>query len=168
MLLGFRPALASILRQVLTKPLSFGCSQTSNGQGPRSVRHLSSMLSSPAYIVLCAPKRVYGIEMDYRSAIVRDDDRSLTMTNHDLIDETSAPGDARIEEIEESVIRKACLADKWKAEEKNTRGAIPLKRLQAWLQQPETTNECTQYTCLMNPTCGSIIDAWVRIEQPKW
>lgn len=130
------------------------------------------------------PYRVYCIEKDYASGTVRENLDFLVHTNHDLADEGAEAFEApsyhefaREDEddpgtglgsLEESITRRACLADKWRAETKNAEGAAQLRRLKQWVQQPETTNECTQYTCIMDPESGEIVDAWVRLEPPYW
>lgn len=132
------------------------------------------MISSPCYLTFCSPDSILLIEKDLKSAVVDASTDFLTVTNHDKEMETwttthweTALKKGKIPEIggvrailDDSVERKECLTNMWK----DCRGSRQyLKNVQTWLETQPVTNECTHFSCIMDPSVDGGGLLWVRM-----
>ncbi|KAK7031486.1 NAAA-beta domain-containing protein [Favolaschia claudopus] len=160
-LLGFRPSISSILRQILLSP-----------SPPPSLASLAETLSSrsttPCYLIFCTPASVLILEKDLKSAVVKTADDFLAVTNHDTRLEGLTPeewramlqreGGAVHDVVLDSIERKECISHLWKKEGKG----LKVKDVVRQLQVQPVQNECTHYSCVMDPSVDGGGLLWVR------
>ena len=141
MLFGFRPSIPSILRRVL---LGYG--------PPPPLSHIASTLSktpsSPCYLMFCTPTDVLLLEKDLKTATTITSPSFLVVTNHDSDSEGVPPSEVRREIQKDSVERKTCV------ERLRARLAVPptVDDVRSWLRVRPITNECTHFSCIMDPS----------------
>lgn len=137
-LLGFRPSIASILRDfIIPRTLPphhiYGLLTKIHGLPMRPFYDpgtiyttVSETLSTAAYLIFCKPNSVSIMEKDLATAEVRSSMSFMAVTNHDTTYEANHDeaahaayarkgivGDGMRELVEESVERKKCLVEKW-------------------------------------------------------
>ncbi|KDR70986.1 hypothetical protein GALMADRAFT_254613 [Galerina marginata CBS 339.88] len=166
LLLGHRQSIASELRQILLSP-----------GGVPTLDELANRFSqsrvSSCYLTFCTPSSVLVVEKDLTSAITQTSNDFLAVTNHDLAMEAWTPeqwrhllesglvpdlGGAR-EIVEESVERKECLCNLWrdKGVEKTS-----VSDVKDWLRRYPIRNECTHFSCIMDPSVQGGGLLWVE------
>jgi hypothetical protein len=174
---GFRPAIASHLRNViLPNPAE---------PPPKPIIPLTVAMAqprtSPCYLVLCDGELTTVIEKELIGAKIRNSKEFIVHTNHDTrSDNPAEPAQAEKSMIlgmeiflEESEERRACIQKKWdglrkrhekKLNEGLERGeAFDLKppmvkedRLREWVRAYPIMNECTHFGCIMDAKTGTI------------
>jgi hypothetical protein len=188
-LLGFRPSIASILRDCILPR-----TQTSQANGrqldPRPhyrefdiCTNIPITPSTAAYLIFCTGKEVLVLEKDRVTATILMSSNFLAVTNHDSRYDAqpyaahaahakkAMMGVGMEDVVDESVERKQCLATKWETwsreqRRKRRRGAaerpegVLFEQLKAWMQEYPTRNSQTHFLCLMDPTQGTI--RWAR------
>lgn len=137
-LLGFRPSIASMLRDIIvprTLPPTHSWGLANHAIDLRvpslydagsNFVNLAAVLSTAAYLILCTPDSITIFEKDLTTAEIRSSKSFLAVTNHDVAYEheqteaahaasakKGAVGDGMRELVEESVDRKKCLVRKW-------------------------------------------------------
>ena len=101
--LGFRPAISSVLRSILFEHVAdidaapaeptgghdhLDASRTEEQDHmAATLSKLSTSRSTAAYLIFCTPQKVYVVEKDHKSARIRESDTYLTAYNHDGSDE---------------------------------------------------------------------------------
>ncbi|KAH7305607.1 beta subunit of N-acylethanolamine-hydrolyzing acid amidase-domain-containing protein [Rhexocercosporidium sp. MPI-PUGE-AT-0058] len=176
-LLGFRPAIGSCLRDaILAEPLVMP-------QGHDSLRmtieRLNSIPTAPCYVILCDGITTAVIERDLKTNDVRSSREFIVHTNHDTDSAGSVrPGqDQRTKNgilsmegwLEESEDRMNCLTKRWNSlrrrhDKKQQADGVragdlrpPVVReelLRKWMATYPITNECTHHSMIMDPkTC---------------
>ncbi|EAU80865.2 hypothetical protein CC1G_03041 [Coprinopsis cinerea okayama7 len=166
LLLGFRQSISSQLRTLLLSP----------GPAP-SLDHISSTFqsnhASPSYLTFCSPAEVMVIEKDLKSATVQRSDSFLAVTNHDAMMEEWDEGVWRttVKEsgltdiggiMEDSIQRKRCVAGMWKecsgglvtakgSGMSGKEGGVSVEDVKKWLRTYPVRNECTHFSCIMDP-----------------
>ncbi|KAI0976526.1 beta subunit of N-acylethanolamine-hydrolyzing acid amidase-domain-containing protein [Xylaria arbuscula] len=145
---------------------------------------LTSMPSAPCYLILCNGQEAAVITKDYITITVRSAYGFIAQTNHDLEDDEE--GMAQKHEttrqdrrevikfsfgiegwVEESVDRLLCLQKRWNRLKRNFQGkvstvsptatlSITEKTVRRWMSHYPTTNECTHFTCILDPAKGKI------------
>lgn len=186
-LLGFRPSIASILRDyIVPRTLDTGPPRQATGLSakpfydPRTISTtLPATLSTAAYLIFCTPESTTILEKDLAIAKSRSSNSFIAITNHDIADaqdhdeaahathaKNGVVGDGMRELIEESVDRKKCLVGKWEGwsnkqrRVRNVGAGVPLEKLKEWMLAFPTSNEMTHFVCIMDPLKGRI--RWVR------
>ncbi|KAG9234829.1 beta subunit of N-acylethanolamine-hydrolyzing acid amidase-domain-containing protein [Amylocarpus encephaloides] len=177
-LLGHRPSIASHLRSVLFSPSSSSSSSSTSLSTPSPTTALTSITSSPCYLILCSPSLTTAIERDLHTSTIRTSSTFLVQTNHDQ-DLPSSALTSQTERtiplggamwIEDSEDRANCVASKWEAvarkqiharvseakEEEPFQPSIVEKTLAKWVRAYPTFNETSHFGCVMDPTTGTI------------
>lgn len=136
-LLGFRPSISAVLRELLL-PSSLPCHKEHksitgghfSSPGLSGIdSYVKQIRSATAYLIFCTGKETMVIEKDFESVNTRRSETFVTATNHDHDQEAlSSPikrdiasaqhdqyflGIGMQDLIEESMERKQCITDKW-------------------------------------------------------
>lgn len=167
-LLGLRPSISSRLRGLLLAPAP--------APGVENlVATTRAWASSPCYLLFCTPTRVVLVEKDFGSARVMEEARFAAVANHDVDMEewdedafrvlAARSGGVGMEElVADSRMRKQLVVDAWRSHSRRSSrgggGTVRLRDVVKWLQIPEVTNECTHYSCVMDPAAGTVV--WSR------
>ena len=152
------------------------------------------MTTTACYLCFCNGKETTVIEKDRISAKVRSskefivvtnaDDNSVTHTSTDK-QNTSTPEEIDLKEIlEEAQDRQQCARNNWvnmrvaKARsnglailsDDDLKTLADLDDVVEMVQKYPTTNECTHFACVMEPTLGSIrwCRRWMEPVSAKW
>lgn len=177
-LLGFRPAISSILRQCLTPSRVADGKFRSVGTNLEKIEQgLPGIATTAAYLIFSDGERTITLEKDHKTALVRSASDFIVKTNHDLADESSAPlkSTARnlpsktleitgMEDIvEESISRKEAALGLWeKATKKSGRdsttgeAALSQAEVSDWLCKYPITNEETHFGTIMDAIAGQV------------
>ncbi|KAJ6581095.1 beta subunit of N-acylethanolamine-hydrolyzing acid amidase-domain-containing protein [Mycena capillaripes] len=161
LLLGFRPAIPSILRSILLSP-----------SPPSSLASLTRDLprkrSTPCYLTFCTPSSILVLEKDLVSAVSQTSDDFLAVTNHDLRMEQLSPdgwrallervGQQHDMIVEDSIERKQCVSQIWA--KKGAR--LKVEDVARQLEMKPVQNECTHFSCIMDPAVDGGGLLWVR------
>ncbi len=167
MLLGFRRSVPSHLRAILLSP---GLPQTL-ADLIQWATHPKTRLSS-CYLTFCSPASVLVIERDLASATHQTSDDFLVCTNHNqdmehlsqpelvqLLHKHGISGGAIEPIIADSVTRKECIMRKRRLTRRNRRS---LSELKEWLEEEPVKNECTHFSCIMDPSAEGGGLVWVQ------
>ncbi|TFK67722.1 hypothetical protein BDN72DRAFT_879494 [Pluteus cervinus] len=167
LILGFRPSISSYLRHLLLSP-----------DPPPSLTSLAETLpsrpSSPCYLTFCSPEGVLVLEKDFTTAVVQTSDQFLTVTNHDRMME--AMGNETFKQfieqerkaidvgllhdvLEDSRDRKERMTELFKAARPAT---ITSRTVRDWIEAYPIANECTHFSCIMDPSVEGGGLVWVR------
>jgi hypothetical protein len=176
-ILGFRPAIASHLRNTIFPDPA--------GPPPLPTMGLTVAIAqsktAPCYLVLCDGEATTAIEKDLIGARIRNSKEFIVHTNHDTrSDDPAEPAqneksmilgmEALVEESEE---RRACVQKKWdgvrRRHEKKLNEALEREeafelkqpmvredRLREWVRAYPVMNECTHFGCIMDAKTGTI------------
>ncbi|KAI5460406.1 hypothetical protein BGZ63DRAFT_247059 [Mariannaea sp. PMI_226] len=189
--LGFRQSVSSVLRDVL---LGTGLQQRSgrrkekDGEANPHELDVSAVISdqatsssTAAYIIFCTPDRVFIVEKDHRTALVRESDTFLTAYNHDAIDEENpksqpeASGECTQTEtaigmseiIKFSLDRKSHLDEMWQRRVaacqhlyETQSQAVTFPDVLLFVKHKKISNDETHYAVIMDPVDGKVI--WRR------
>jgi len=167
-LLGYNSSIASQLRHILLSP----------GSAPtleELSRRFQEYKASSSYLTFCSPSSVLIIENDLTSAVSHLSEEFLAVTNHDVAMEGWDPdrwqnfvktemtpgldsGGVK-EMMGESIERKECMCTLWR--EKGNRNAS-IEDLKTWLRMYPVRNECTHFSCLMDPAASGGGLLWVE------
>jgi hypothetical protein len=161
LLLGFRPSIPSVLRSILLSPTP-----------PPTLASLAQDLprkpSTPCYLTFCTPASILVLEKDLVSAVAQTSDDFLAVTNHDLrmeqltpdgwraLLEREGPGHDAI--VDDSIERKQCVSQIWA--KKGAR--LKVKDVARQLEVQPVQNECTHFSCVMDPAVDGGGLLWVR------
>ncbi|KAF4419111.1 hypothetical protein FACUT_11569 [Fusarium acutatum] len=142
---------------------------------------LSTSNSTAAYLILCQPDRVFVIEKDHRSALIRESDTFLTAYNHDVKDEdnpeqlqqaaaelaTGEDATGMADLVAYSLERKQDLDELWRKCVRACRRRYKLRNdvvtredVVKFLQNDMIRNEETHYAVIMDPKEGKVM--WRR------
>ena len=179
-LLGFRPAISSLLRQCLL-PARNSSINLSNSQNTfDSIRQLMpSMKSTAAYLIFSDGNRTMTMEKDLHSALVRVSEDFIAICNHDEAEEREEVVDVEgsskaVKEatgmellLEDSHDRKKLAMQLWERatwKHKRTNDAqsrsMNTKKLIKLVKTYPITNEETHFACIMDPRKGEFV--WVE------
>ncbi|KAI1355325.1 beta subunit of N-acylethanolamine-hydrolyzing acid amidase-domain-containing protein [Xylaria sp. FL0043] len=150
----------------------------------KQAKALTFIPSAPCYLILCDGQEAAVITKDYITGTVRSTREFIAQTNHDPGEhelaiakkQETAPQERRklmtssfgIEGwVEESTDRLQCLQKKWDRFQRSLRakrssGPLPAapsiteRTLRKWMSDYPTLNECTHFTCIMDPAAGKI------------
>ncbi|KAJ7173613.1 beta subunit of N-acylethanolamine-hydrolyzing acid amidase-domain-containing protein [Mycena filopes] len=160
LLLGFRPSIPSVLRNLLLSP-----------SPPPSLDSLAKNLprkpSTPCYLAFCTPASILVLEKDLVSATVQTSADFLAVTNHDFKREPLNPdgwrallaGQGQFDAlIGDSIERKQCVSKIWEKNGVRLKVADVVGRMQV---QP-VQNEATHFSCVMDPSVNGGGLLWVR------
>ena len=166
LLLGQKPSIATLLRQVLLSPEPVPTLQ-------ELASKFKGMKTSSSYLIFCTPSEVLVMEKDLNSAVVRTSKEFLAMTNHDedmeawshehwqemLAKERFLEVSGARAIVEESVDRKECLCKLWQL-----KGVEPVTvdDLKLWLRKHPIRNELTHFSCIMDPSVEGGGLVWVE------
>ncbi|KAF3928270.1 hypothetical protein AA313_de0208373 [Arthrobotrys entomopaga] len=182
--LGLRPSVATQLREFLIptwnkKPQSLADIIETFPQNP----------CAPCYVTLCDGQRAFFLEKDVHGAGIDESDEFITGTNHDarmddwksedyftyaktLAKHENATTAAGISEelLEDSQVRKNCIRLLYtgaqnatrvrRSTRRRTEGGIGLEKVVSWCETFPITNECTHFSCIMDPKEGEI--SWLK------
>jgi len=166
LLLGQRPSIASQLRKILLSP-----------GPPPTLTELSHYFNhtkaSSCYLTFCTPSSVLVLEKDLKSATTHTSDQFLAVTNHDVVMEawsheqwrylvqvgTSQAVNAAHELVEESMERKECMCDLWRSQGSDN---VSVEDVKSWLRRYPIRNECTHFSCIMDPLAQGGGLVWVE------
>jgi len=174
---GFRPAIASYLRNAIFSHIE-GSSHVALGDLTAA---MAQPKTAPCYLVLCDGERTAVIEKDLVGAKIRESKEFIVHTNHDTKSEDPAvPAQSEKSTIlglevflEESEERRECVQKKWDAlvkrlEKKENEtwvssGVVEVKppmvreeRLREWVRAYPVMNESTHFGCIMDAKTGTI------------
>ncbi|KAI0810228.1 beta subunit of N-acylethanolamine-hydrolyzing acid amidase-domain-containing protein [Xylaria sp. FL0064] len=150
----------------------------------KQAKELTFIPSAPCYLILCDSQEAAVITKDYITGTVRSTRDFIAQTNHDPGEhevaiakkQETTPQERRklmtssfgIEGwVEESADRLQCLQKKWDRFERSLRakrspGYLPAapsiteRTLRKWMSDYPTLNECTHFTCILDPAVGKI------------
>lgn len=188
--LGFKPSIASIMRDFIIPRTAPGQDQSENRSSqveakPRySEADISTLLpsirSSAAYLIFCTPSETFALEKDRKTANILSSSTFIAVTNHDISYEDQSPHLAHaskgrlgmtMQDINKnSIDRKRCLVVKWEKwrerQSYNSRkgraraDGVPLEVLKAWMMEAPTCGYLTHFVCVMDPKKGEF--KWIR------
>ena len=163
LLLGRRPSIASQLRKILLSP---GLPPTLTDLS----HYFNHTKASSCYLTFCAPSSVLVIEKGLKSATTHTSDQFLAVTNHDvaveawsqehwrhLVHEQALQGVREI--MEESMERKECMCNLWCNQGSDN---ISTEDVKSWLRRYPIRNECTHFSCIMDPSAQGGGLVWVE------
>jgi hypothetical protein len=145
---GYRPSIASRLRQMMLSETAPSLSSLAEGLSGKK------WPSCPCYLTFCTESTVMVVEKDLESAVLHKSDEFLAVTNHDRKDETSsewtkvvANSEYAEKILEDSIDRKRCM------EEMYSDGCRPVrvKDVMGWMVTEPVLNESTHLSCMMDP-----------------
>jgi len=180
-LLGRRPSISSVLRQSLLMPI-LPTLETLASEVP-------SIPSTAAYLIFSDGDKTMVFEKDHRTAITRQREDFIVVTNHDRADESQrmANENARNassslglggEEFLESVTREICIKEEWReaviraigvdlggdsavdGENEDFGVSVSKANVVVWLGRWPITNESTHYAAVMDPKKGDVV--WLK------
>ncbi|KAJ7355713.1 beta subunit of N-acylethanolamine-hydrolyzing acid amidase-domain-containing protein [Mycena albidolilacea] len=173
LLLAFRPSIPSRLRSLLL-----------SSSPPPSLaaiaRDFPRTPSTPCYLTFCTPASVLVLEKDLISAVVQRSNDFLAVTNHDLgmealdpdgwrdfVAQEVRPGIERDVLLDDSLERKECVSRMWVGANQGSKGkgkkrGLKVADVARQLEVQPVQNECTHFSCVMDPAVegGGLI--WVR------
>ncbi|KAL8712373.1 MAG: hypothetical protein Q9225_006950 [Loekoesia sp. 1 TL-2023] len=173
-LLGFRPPIASILRQCLIPSKhpsnNIQCPGTSLEQ---IIKEVPLVKSTASYLIFCDGIRTFTMEKDLKTANVRSSNDFIVACNHDQAEETDRqPEDAENSKsddalkatgmdilVEESTNRQMRLTKLWRNSAARN-STVTTKKLRGWIRKYPITNEQTHFATILDPTTGAIV--WVE------
>ncbi len=184
-LLGLRPAISSILRQVLIPTSNSPSNLKSLGSTLDSIeRNLPSMKTTATYLIFSDGDRTVTMEKDNHTAVVRSSTDFIVTTNHDQADELRPKSEIAAQDasgrtlqvtgmegiVEDSIIRKEAAIARWekhsdtaKRASKNTSGEQSMfltpEKVVEWVESYPTANEETHFAVVMDPKEGKVIYA---------
>ena len=184
-LLGIRPAISSILRQVII-PTSESPSDVKALGGTLETieRNLPSVKTTATYLIFSDGNRTVTMEKDNHTAVARSSKDFIVTTNHDQADELRPKSEIAAQDaygrtlqvtgmegiVEDSIIRKEAAVERWeqysKTAKRVSRGSSDdqslfptAERVIEWVESYPTTNEETHFTVVMDPKEGKVIYA---------
>lgn len=183
-LLGFRPSISSILRQLLLPTLYSSPVAGASASLDSIERKLPQTKSTAAYLVFSDGNRTMTLEKDHMTAIVKSSDSFIVACNHDASFDHCSKTTAEIldvrsralkltgseELIEESVDRKRSATNLW--EHSSTRKKrksnpsshnsfyVTTRNVVEWMDTYPIRNESTHYGVVMDPKKGKVI--WIK------
>ncbi|KAF3940916.1 hypothetical protein ABW19_dt0202229 [Dactylella cylindrospora] len=184
-ILGLRRSISSQLRSfLLPEP----------GKEPITlteiIKTFPSTPSSISYITLCDGDQAVLLEQDIHHANVTTSNTFLAGTNHDARMERWKASDYKaftqkqgeetagitVDLLEDSQHRKKCIRRLYEhatskrrlraGAKKHLEGGIGIKTVASWLQTWPTMNECTHFSCVMDPKEGEIVWAKNYLKPP--
>jgi len=185
-LLGLRPSISSQLRTLLLAP----------GEPPSPIElleHFKTTTASPCYLTFCSPSMALILENDLESCRPADSSTAFcAVANHDLWAEvwaaaTKAGGDAleewggepTSEVLVDSVDRKECVAALWcgrgigagapgaRVGSRAPGTGVTEADVREWLRTYPVRNECTHFSCIMDPSQEGGGIPWVETYDNK-
>lgn len=170
-LMGFRPSIASRLREYII-PREGKILPTLEEFASR----LPSTTTTACYITACDGDVTTILEKDLNTAQIRSACNFVTVTNHDQACErdisltsgstNSSQSNDTDDILDESIDRKSCLENRWRTtstlRRKGSRkeDCVTIEDLQKWMGMYPTVNECTHFAAIMDPKEGDVV--WCR------
>lgn len=181
-LLGYRQSISSCLRDLLyeDKPKS---TEKTEPMGLEAIaKDLSSQHTTAAYLLFSDGHQSMALEKDFSDAHTRwSEDGFLVATNHDFErpdeDKKVTPAashaaqqarqQAMADLLEDSTERAECVSQKWRKKQRRNasrnRGVSQDEAIM-WVSDYPTTNECTHFATVMDPSEGVIRWAHAYVE----
>jgi hypothetical protein len=185
-LLGWRPSIASILRDFLlsgdkstwsSRPSRTFTSPWTYEDIVAQLQQERTFASTACYLCFCSGKETAVIEKDRVSASVRTSDEFIVVTNSDHHADATCRqpihkpihDDVLQEIVEEAVNRRRCAERNWqvmRAEQE----AMNVQDVIGLVQRYPTTNETTHFACVMDPDTGRIVwcRSWKKSVGARW
>lgn len=184
-LLGIRPAISSILRQVLIPTLKSPSNVRSIGGTLDSIeRNLPSMKTTATYLIFSDGDRTVTMEKDNHTAVVRSSKEFIVTTNHDQSDESRPKSEIAAQDasgrtlqvtgmegvVEDSILRKEVAVRRWEKHSEAAKSAsrngpdcqpvfLTTEKVVDWVESYPTANEETHFAVVMDPKEGKVIYA---------
>ncbi|KAL0579494.1 hypothetical protein V5O48_002536 [Marasmius crinis-equi] len=165
-ILGKRPSNPSRLRTILLS------SQPPPSSQQALEAELAKFPGSPCYLTFCTPENIFVFERGLDKPTVHTSSSFLAVTNHDKNMEewdeeewttfmrTQFQKDDVVRDlVADSVERKKCICSLW--EGRSAAGRLKVADVVNWLQTKPLLNECTHYSCVMNPASSGGGLLWV-------
>ena len=183
-LLGFRPSISSLLRQMLLPSLHSSPVAGFSASLDSIERELPKTKSTAAYLIFSDGNRTMTLEKDHMTAVVQSSDSFIVACNHDASFDHVSKTTAEILDvrsnalkltgkedfIEESVERKRSATNLWEhSSTRNKRKSEPpshkisyltTKNVIEWMDTHPIRNESTHYGVVMDPKKGKFI--WIK------
>ncbi len=184
-LLGIRPAISSILRQVLIPTSNSPSNVKSLGSTLDSIeRNLPSLKTTATYLIFSDGERTITMEKDNHTAVVRSSKEFIVTTNHDQADELRPKSEIAAQDasgrtlqvtgmegiVEDSIVRKEAAVKRWEQQSNAAKRAsgnrsddepvyLTTKKVVEWVESYPTANEETHFAVVMDPKEGKMIYA---------
>ena len=184
-LFGIRPAISSILRQVLIPTSNSPSNVKSLGGNLDSIeRNLPSMKTTATYLIFSDGDRTITMEKDNHTAVVRSSTEFIVTTNHDQADELRPKSEIAAQDasgrtlqvtgmegiVEDSIVRKEAAVGRWEKYTKAVKRAsgnssenqpiyLTTPKVVEWVESYPTANEETHFAVVMDPKEGKMIYA---------
>ena len=184
-LFGIRPAISSILRQVLIPTSNSPSNVKSLGGDLDSIeRNLPSMKTTATYLIFSDGDRTITMEKDNHTAVVRSSTEFIVTTNHDQADELRPKSEIAAQDasgrtlqvtgmegiVEDSIVRKEAAVGRWEKYTKAVKRAsgnssknqpicLTTPKVVEWVESYPTANEETHFAVVMDPKEGKMIYA---------
>ena len=184
-LFGIRPAISSILRQVLIPTSKSPSNVKSLGGTLDSIeRNLPSVKTTATYLIFSSGDRTVTMEKDNHTAVVRSSTEFIVTTNHDQADELRPKSEIAAQDasgrtlqvtgmegiVEDSIVRKEAAVGRWEKHTKEARRAsgdspknqpnyLTTPKVIEWVESYPTANEETHFAVVMDPKEGKMIYA---------
>ena len=184
-LFGIRPAISSILRQVLIPTSNSPSNVKSLGGDLDSIeRNLPSMKTTATYLIFSDGDRTITMEKDNHTAVVRSSTEFVVTTNHDQADELRPKSEIAAQDasgrtlqvtgmegiVEDSIVRKEAAVGRWEKYTKAVKRAsgnssknqpiyLTTPKVVEWVESYPTANEETHFAVVMDPKEGKMIYA---------
>lgn len=183
-LLGFRPSISSLLRQMLLPSLYPSPVAGSPATLDSIERKLPKTRSTAAYLIFSDGNRTMTLEKDHITAVVKSSDRFIVTCNHDAsfdhVSKTTAEIldtrsnalklTGREDLIEESVDRKKKARNLWEHSSSRKKSkskrpshnspSVSTQNVIDWMDTYPIRNESTHYGVVMDPKKGNFI--WIK------
>ena len=184
-LFGVRPAISSILRQVLIPTSKSPSNVKSLGSTLDSIeRNLPSIKTTATYLIFSDGDRTVTMEKDNHTAVVRSSTEFIVTTNHDQADELRPKSEIAAQDatgrtmqvtgmegiVEDSIVRKEAAVRRWEKHRKAVKRSssnssedqsiyLTTPKVIKWVESYPTANEETHFAVVMNPKEGKMIYA---------
>lgn len=184
-LLGIRPAISSILRQVLIPTSNSPSNVKLLGSTLDSIeRNLPSLKTTATYLIFSDGERTITMEKDNHTAVVRSSKEFIVTTNHDQADELRPKSEIAAQDasgrtlqvtgmegiVEDSIVRKEAAVKRWEQQSNAAKRAsgnrsddepvyLTTKKVVEWVESYPTANEETHFAVVMDPKEGKMIYA---------
>ena len=184
-LLGLRPAITSILRQVLLPTKNSPNNVKSLGGTLDTIeRKLPLLKTTATYLILSDGERTVTMEKDNHTAVVRSSRDFIVVTNHDQADESRSKSEIVAQDasgrtlqvtgmegiVEDSIMRKKVAVKRWETHLKAAKRAsrvgsreqpvlLTARDVFEWVGSYPTANEETHFAVVMDPKEGKMVYA---------
>ncbi|KAK7415023.1 hypothetical protein QQX98_006160 [Neonectria punicea] len=187
-ILGFRPAISSIIRSTFFSPQHTTCKNAANPSIVDMARSIASIPTAPCYLTFSDGKKAVVVEKDLLSGRIRAADNFIVQTNHDSghamgclpngVSDDAQPATPHPDLwLADSSERMDVILEKWvdHSGQQDSSGGnrdatsgvwdigtkpVAEENLRAWMRDDKISNMYTHFACIMDPCTGTI--RWVE------